>query len=228
MIRIGSIALLALCALSPGLAAGAGGAPSGGGGGGFESAPRRSPEEIAESRYNAGLAHRDRAWKYEAEAAEAGSETKREKLLSKAQKQYAGAIKDFRRAIDKNPMHHAAYSSLGYALRRTGQLEEALEAYDQALSLRPTYAEAIEYRAEAYLGLGRLEEAKQAYVRLFVLERALADQLMRAMGTWLDERARQPNGVPRERLDAFATWLEERREIAAASARVSEGDAGRW
>lgn len=226
-VRIG--ALLALLVLLPGPASAAGGASSGGASV-YGSSPQRvrTPEEIAESRYNAGLKKRDKAWKYEAKAAQAGSEKKRAKLEKKAQKQYTKAIKDYRKAVEKNPALYQAHSALGYALRRSGRYDAALEAYDRALGLNPSYAEAIEYRAEAHLGLSRLDEAKEAYVRLFVLDRERADELMRAMERWVSARQRDPNGLAPEVLEAFATWVRERREIAQQTARLSEEDSGRW
>ncbi len=76
-------AMFAMFVLLPGyaLAAGGprGGAPTGvdGMGSGPSADLARTPEEIAESRYNRGLKKRDKAWKYEAKAAEASSEKKR-------------------------------------------------------------------------------------------------------------------------------------------------------
>ncbi len=229
-------ALLAMFVLLPGFALAAGGGGMGGGGmgggsiGGSSASPRRvkTPEEIAQSRYNSGLKKRDKAWKYEAKATKTDSEKKRGKLEAKAQKQYRKAIKDFRRAVEKDPLLYQAYSSLGYALRRTGQYGAALQAYDEALLLQPAYVEAIEYRAEAYLGLFRLDDVKAAYVQLFSLDRARADELMAAMQTFLEQREREQDGLAPETLAEFATWVRERREIAQQTARLSEAEAGRW
>ncbi len=227
-------ALMAMFVLLPGFALAAGGGGMGGGGMGGSSvsapSPRRvkTPEEIAQSRYNAGLKKRDKAWKYEAKAAKTDSEKKRVKLEAKAQKQYKKAIKEFRRAGEKDPLLYQAYSSLGYALRRTGQYGAALQAYDGALLLQPAYVEAIEYRAEAYLGLFRLDDVKAAYVQLFSLDRARADELMAAIQTFLEQREREQDGLAPETLTEFATWVRERREIAQQTARLSEAEAGRW
>ena len=227
-------ALLAMFVLLPGFALAAGGGGMGGGGIGGSSAsgpsPRRvkSPEEIAESRYNAGLKRRDKAWKYEAKAEKANSEKKRGKLEAKAQKQYRKAIKYFRKALEKNSLLYQAHSSLGYALRRTGQYEAALQAYDEALYLQPAYSEAIEYRAEAYLGLDRLADVKGAYVQLFRLDRDRAEELMLAMQTFLERRENEPNGLAPEALAEFASWVRERQEIAQQAARLSEAEPRRW
>ncbi len=226
-------ALLAMFVLLPGFALAAGGGSMGGsgiGGSSMGASPRRvkTPEEIAESRYNAGLKKRDKAWKYEAKAEKANSEKKRGKLEAKAQKQYGKAIKDFRKAVEKNPLLYQAYSSLGYALRRTGQYEAALQAYDEALYLQPAYAEAIEYRAEAYLGVNRLDDVKAAYVQLFRLDRDRAGELMLAMQTFLERRENEPNGLAPDALAEFASWVRERQEIAQQTARLSGAEPRRW
>ena len=190
--------------------------------------PPLSPEEAGKEAYNQGLKHRDKAWGYEDKAKAAKSDADREKLLGKAQKQYGKAIPLFETATEKVPQFHQAYSSLGYALRKTGQHEEALAAYDKALEIAPFYAEAIEYRAEAYLGLGRLEDAKEAYMLLFSGNREHADELMEAMKTWVEERRADPAGMSAEDIDAFATWVKERGEIADQSARLSHAATRVW
>ncbi len=220
-------ALLAIFVFFPGFALAAGGSSTGGSSV-YEPRRVKTPEEIAQSSYKAGLKKRDKAWKYEAKATKTDSEKKRGKLEAKAQKQYKKAIKEFRRAVEKDPLLYQAYSSLGYALRRTWQYGAALQAYDEALRLQPAYVEAIEYRAEAYLGLFRLDDVKAAYVQLFSLDRGRADELMAAMQTFLEQREREQDGLAPETLAEFATWVRERREIAQQTARLSEAEAGRW
>ncbi len=52
-----------------------------------------------------------------------------------------------------------AHNSLGYALMKQGNQEEALACFDEALRLNPNYAEAINNRASALQARGKLEEA---------------------------------------------------------------------
>ncbi len=193
-----------------------------------QAAPTQTPEEAGKTAYNIGLKHRDKAWGYE-DKAKIASGDERDKLLGKARKQHEKSIPLFETAIEKIPNFHQAHSSLGYALRKTGDFEASLEAYNRALELVPSYGEAIEYRAEAYLGLGRLSEVKEAYMQLFNQERALANQLMEAMQTWVKEQRAAPDGkVSNEAVDAFAAWLEERGEIAAQTARLEGAVASSW
>ncbi len=172
-----------------------------------------TPEQRAIAAYNAGLEHRDKAWKLEEQAAAGGA--KAEKKAMKAQKAFGKAIEKFRTAVELVPSFHQAHSSLGYALRKTGQYEESLAAYDRALAIDPRYTEAIEYRGEAYLGLDRLEEAKGAYMQLFQLDRERAAELMTAMKRWLEERRADAGGLSRETIDSFSAWVEERSDMVA-------------
>lgn len=188
----------------------------------------KSPQELANEAYNQGLEMRDRAWTLEAKAEAASSEAERQKLLAEASKQYASSIPLFLNATERAPTFHQAFSSLGYAYRKTGDYEAALAAYDRALELLPHYGEAIEYRAEAYLGLNRLDDAKTAYMQLFNLDRALADELMEAMHGWVEQRRAEPAGVASETIDEFAAWLAERGELAEQNARLSGAAKRSW
>lgn len=176
-----------------------------------------SPEQGATASYNKGLKQRDKAWKLEEEA-EAAEGKARDKLLKKAQKAYGKAVRELRAAVDVKPDYYQAWSSLGYALRKTGEFDESIAAYDRALELNPLYPEAIEYRGEAYLGLGRLEDAKEAYMELFRIDRPRAGELMTAMKRWLESGGGAVSESVREE---FARWVEERSNLAAQVGRVA-------
>ncbi len=195
---------------------------------GGSSVPSTNPEDQAAAAYERGLEHRDKAWQLEAEAESSTDENEKGKLQSKAKKEYEKAIRAFRSATESNPQMHQAYSSLGYALRRTGQFEESLAAYDRALQLQPDYSEAIEYRAEAYLGLNRLDEAKDAYMQLFRADRERADELMAAMQRWVEQRRADAGGVDPSTVEAFSAWLEERQKIAASTASLDAEPDQSW
>lgn len=199
---------------------------------GGSSAPSVPPAPTAismtpEQYYNQGLKHRDKAWELEKKAAgEAGKAA--EKLLKKARKEYEKAVKAQRDAVRGDALMHQAHSSLGYALRKIGDYDESIAAYDRALSLAPDYTEAIEYRAEAHLGLGRLEEAKEAYLILMREDQARADELMTAMKKWLDAQESSDSSVSADDLEAFAIWVEERADIAGHAAMLVSASARDW
>ena len=188
-------------------------------------APELTPQQKAMAAYNDGLEHRNKAWKLEEEAASADA-AKAEKKASKAQKAYGKAIERYREAVELMPELHHAWSSLGYALRKTGDYQESLAAYDRALAIEPRYTEAIEYRGEAYLGLGRLEEAKGAYMQLFQLDKERAAELMTAMKRWIEERRAAPGELSEEAVEEFATWVEERSDMVAQVGTLASADRG--
>ena len=187
---------------------------------GGSSVPTTDPADQATEAYNNGIKNRDRAWELEEEAESASSPDQRAKLTARAQKEYGKAIRAFRAATESDPTMHQAFSSLGYALRKTGKYEESLGAYNQALQLEPNYAEAIEYRAEAFLGLNRLDEAKDAYMQLFRDDRERADELMAAMQRWVDQRRADSRELDTATIEEFSVWVEKRLTVAGNTASL--------
>ena len=209
----------------------AGGSSSGGSGGfssSSSSAPRKTPEQRAESSYNSGLKYRDKAWDYEKKAAEADTEKKKKKYLKKAASQYKKAIKKYRKAIEHKSIFYKAHGSLGYALRKTGDYEASLAAYDKALLFNPEYGEAIEYRAETYMVLNRLDDTKEAYMVLFRDHRELADQLMEAMQKWVEENRDGNQALSAERVAEFGDWVNERAAIAGQVISLNQNQEKSW
>lgn len=190
--------------------------------------PSADPADQAAEAYNRGLANRDKAWELEEQARDSEDAKKRTKLEQKAQKEYAKAIRAFRSATEADPTMHQAFGSLGYALRKTGQYEESLAAYDLALELEPGYTEAVEYRAESYLGLDRLAEAQEAYMQLFREDRERADELMDAMRQWIETHRSDPGEVDPAVIDEFSLWVRDRAEISGDTASLLLDAEGDW
>lgn len=209
------VAALSLCAL-PGMAAS------------VETVPNADPADQAAEAYKRGLESRDKAWELEEQAESSTDDKERSKLAAKAQKKYAKAIRAFRSATEADPQMHQAFSSLGYALRKTGSYEDSLVAYNQALELDPRYTEAIEYRAEAYLGLNRLEDAKEAYMQLFREDRERADELMVAMQGWVETRKADPGDLDPGAIEEFSIWVRDRAEISGNTASVQSSSDSGW
>ena len=190
----------------------------------------RDPGKAAVDDYNAGLKHRDKAWFYEAEAVvEAGKTDKqKEKYRKRALKEYGKAAKRFESATGKDPQFHQAFSSLGYALRKMGDYDSSIEAYDRALALSPKYTEALEYRGEAYLGLDRVDDAKKAYMILFDLDRARAGELLTAMNRWVEDRREHPGDFAADVVEQFSTWIRNRRELEDQAPDLSQMQSRDW
>ena len=186
-----------------------------------------SPVAQAKEAYNQGVAMRDRAWKLEQELASA-DEGKKAKLEQRIQKSYKAAIRSYEKAIKIQPQMHEAHGSLGYALRKTGDYETALEHYDKALQLNPTYTPALEYRAEAYLGLNQPEKAKADYTVLVGKNREHAAQLLASMENWIASR-RASGAVDAATLDALATWVsQEQSSLGELAKNVKMNGKGSW
>jgi tetratricopeptide (TPR) repeat protein len=177
-------------------------------------AAKPSLEEQAVLDYNKGLKHRDKAWEFEAKAAKAAKEKDHDKNLKKAQKEYGKVIEQQLEAVKKNAKFHEAYSSLGYAYRKTGEYDKALESYDKALTLQPNYVEAIEYRGEAYLGLNRLTEAQKALEVLIGKNPKYAVDLLGSMKQWLKaNKDKELDGIGAEMVEAFGAWVAEKEAL---------------
>ncbi len=78
-------------------------------------------------------------------------------------KDYLGAERQYRRALELNPDNANAHLNLGFVLDATDRPEEALECYMEALRLNPSMPEAHFNYAGTMLALGRLDEAIQEY-----------------------------------------------------------------
>ncbi|WP_220720931.1 tetratricopeptide repeat protein [Agarivorans litoreus] len=59
-----------------------------------------------------------------------------------------------------------AWNLLGFSLRKQGHYQQALYAYQQALSIKPSHLGALEYSGELYLSLQELARAEQNLARL--------------------------------------------------------------
>lgn len=151
--------------------------------------PRMGQNQAAEKHYKDGLRHRDAAWVYEEKMTGTKGEKERAAYAKFIQQTYKRAVVEFEKAIEQDSKFYQAYSSLGYVRRKTGDLQAALKAYDQALKLNPTYPEAIEYRAEAYFELGRIEEAQKAYTLLVSLNKPHASRLLEFAEKWVVDQS---------------------------------------
>jgi tetratricopeptide (TPR) repeat protein len=177
-----------------------------------------NPQNNAIRSFNDGLHYRDRAWKAEKELATTQDAARKQTLGEIIRKSYEADIRSQRAAINDNPGMFQAHTELGYALRKTGNYDDALKSYDKALQLMPNYGEAVEYRAEAYLGLNRVNDAKDSYLMLYNGgAKELAKQLGDAMQKWVVAKKATPGDVAATSIDDFAKWISQRTEIAGTA-----------
>lgn len=99
----------------------------------------------------------------------------------KAKREYEKAVEKFNEAVTLDPGMVAAFSNLGYCLRKIGKLDESLAAYHNALKLDPKYAQAREYLGETYLAMDDLEKANGELKFLSEMKSAYADTLAQSI-----------------------------------------------
>jgi Flp pilus assembly protein TadD len=77
------------------------------------------------------------------------------------QENWPGAIRELERANAKDNRQAEVHSLLGYALRKSGQLDRAFASYQTALKLDPRHVGAHEYLGEAYLMARQPDKARE-------------------------------------------------------------------
>ena len=75
-------------------------------------------------------------------------------------KDSAGAIREFRAAIEANPKEPNAHFGLGYLLWTQKQYKEAAQEFQTELDNTPDYTQAMLYLADADIQLNKLEDAR--------------------------------------------------------------------
>ena len=203
------------------------------GGGGMPSPPpmprEQTPQQKARDAYNDGVHDVKKADKAQAAAAEATDAGKKDKAAHEAGDRYTQALRKFQEATGLDPQLPEAWNYVGYTSRKLGHYEEALAAYDRALTLKPGYADALEYRGEAYLALNRIPDAQQAYLDLYAGNRALAGKLLTAMKNWVADQRATAAGSNATSLDELDRWIRERAQIAGQTAALTRaGTAASW
>lgn len=93
------------------------------------------------------------------------------RALVDAQK-YDEALPALRKIDQQSPNNPDVLNLIGFSLRKTGKMGEALEYYNRALALNPHHRGANEYLGELYLETKQPEKAKE---RLAVLQRDCGD-----------------------------------------------------
>ncbi|HKC43927.1 MAG TPA: tetratricopeptide repeat protein [Burkholderiales bacterium] len=81
-------------------------------------------------------------------------------------KNWQAAIGAFSKVAAKDPANADAQNYLGFAYRKSGDLDAAFKHYNEALRLDPRHRGAHEYIGEAYLMQGNLDKAKEHLARL--------------------------------------------------------------
>ena len=89
------------------------------------------------------------------------------KLIKK--ERYEKAMKQLRKAVKKDKQNADAWNLLGFAARKSGDLEASADAYSKALALDPAHKGALEYQGELFITQGNIEQAKSNLAKLVEL-----------------------------------------------------------
>ena len=81
-------------------------------------------------------------------------------------KDWAVAVRSFRKVVADNPKNADAHNFLGYASRWMGKYDDAFAAYGQALALDPAHKGALHYSGIAYLKTNQKAQAEAQLARL--------------------------------------------------------------
>lgn len=82
----------------------------------------------------------------------------------------AAALKDFHRAISKNPQHWQAIHNRGLSYASLGQLDRALADFELTIQLNPKYSTAIYNQAEILFEQQKFTQSLSAYERVLRIE----------------------------------------------------------
>ncbi len=108
-------------------------------------------------------------------------------------KDFAGALVELNRFLDKGVQHADVYNLLGFANRKSGDLKAAATYYGKALDFDKDHKGALEYQGELFLQIGQPDKAKANLARLVSLcpqgceeredlEKAIADAAVAKKG----------------------------------------------
>ena len=76
------------------------------------------------------------------------------------------AVSILKKVIERRPFDDDALTLLGYAYRKLGDYDRALQHYRRALELNPYHVGAMEYLGEAYVETGRADRARELLDRI--------------------------------------------------------------
>jgi Tfp pilus assembly protein PilF len=111
---------------------------------------------------------------------------------------YDAAVEWLAAAVNECPDWPEAHHNLGLALMGAHFREEALAAFDQAITLKPRFAEAHNNRGRVLVGLGRYPEALASFDLALAIrpDYTKAAENRQLCAEWMEadqERPRTPN-----------------------------------
>lgn len=102
---------------------------------------------------------------------------------------FADALPILTRLAEVDSANANVFNLLGFAYRKTGDLQRSAPAYERALLLNPDHLSALEYQGELFLAVGDVDAADRNLTRLTTLCPSPCeetDELAEAIATWRD------------------------------------------
>lgn len=97
-------------------------------------------------------------------------------LTENLRRSYALVIQKYRKALEKYPDDARLHYSLGVVYSKRGQIEQAIDQYEEAVGLDPHLTDALFNLASSYEAIGRFPEAISNYERL-IAQKTVPDNL---------------------------------------------------
>jgi cytochrome c-type biogenesis protein CcmH/NrfG len=79
---------------------------------------------------------------------------------------WSAAIDKLKQVVEADSSNADAYNLLGFAYRKSGNLDLAQRYYTRALRLKPNHRGALEYQGELFVMLGQTDKAKANLAKL--------------------------------------------------------------
>lgn len=115
-----------------------------------------------------------------------------------SERQYEGAVAQYRQAIKINPHYAAVHNNLGAALNELKRYDEAIKSFQQAINIEPDYAEAHNNLANALRQKGEVKQAIVYYDNAIRLKGDYAEAHFN-LGVMLSQQGRYEEAVEQYR-----------------------------
>src|SRR5256714_353166 len=137
----------------------------------------------------------------------------------RAQKNFSGAVTEYREAIRLKPDYPAAHAGLANALADKGELDNAIREFREIVRLNPSDASAHQALGELLANKGELDAAKTEFLTVMQLKTKASEPLRQAASDLVDKE----ENVPPTADPAMETPPKKSAILKVAPTRVRQG-----
>ncbi len=137
----------------------------------------------------------------------------------RAQKNFSGAVTEYREAIRLKPDYPAAHAGLANALADKGELDNAIREFREIVRLNPSDASAHQALGELLANKGELDAAKAEFLTVMQLKTKTSEPLRQAAHDLVDKEENVPPTVD----PAMETPAKKSAILKVAPTRVRQG-----